>query len=365
MPVLGGACVELNDILKIALKGDASDIHLKPGLPPMFRVDGALVPLKNGERLTPEDLTKMAFEIMNPVQKQAFEDTREVDLAYGIPGLGRFRVNAFQQRGTVGIVFRVIPFGVKSIDHLHLPKIIERIAMEQRGLVLVTGTTGSGKSTTLAGMIDYINSNRTCHIMTIEDPIEFLIRDRRSIVNQREVGVDTPNMAEAIRGAMRHDTDVIMVSELSDPETARVAIDAAETGHLVISSMRTTDPAETVSRLVSMFPDSQKAVIRSQLAAQLQAIISQLLIETSESGVTLACEVLTNNERPQEWIMSGEESSFLVEVIKESGFHGMQTFDQALLKHIVDHTVEIDTALPHERNSHEMKAKALAAGISV
>ena len=174
--------MELNDILKIALKGGASDIHIKPGLPPMFRVDGALVPLKNGERLSPEQVQQMALGIMNPIQKQRFEEFRDVDLAYGIPGLGRFRVNAFQQRGSVGIVFRVIPFSVKAIEHLHLPKVIERIALEQRGLVLVTGTTGSGKSTTLAAMIDYINSHRTCHIMTIEDPIEFLLRDRRSIV---------------------------------------------------------------------------------------------------------------------------------------------------------------------------------------
>jgi twitching motility protein PilT len=172
--------VELNEILKIALKGGASDIHLKPGLPAMFRVDGTLVPLKNGERLTPDQVSRMATGIMNPVQQARFDETREVDLAYGIAGLGRFRVNVFQQRGTMGIVFRVIPFGVKTIEQLHLPHVIESIAMEQRGLVLVTGTTGSGKSTSLAAMIDYINSNRTCHIMTIEDPIEFLIRDRAS-----------------------------------------------------------------------------------------------------------------------------------------------------------------------------------------
>jgi twitching motility protein PilT len=262
------------------------------------------------------------------------------------------------------VLRRVVP-GSKSIEELGLPRVVEKIAAAKTGLVLVTGPSGSGKTTTISSILDWINSNRGAAILTIEDPIEVLHPDKRSVVVQREVGVDTLNMAEAIRGAMRHDTDVIMVSELSDPETARAAVDAAETGHLVISSMRTTDPAETVSRLISMFPDSQKAVIRSQLAAQLRAIISQLLIETSDSGVTLACEILTNNERSQEWIMGGEEASFLVEVIKESGFHGMQTFDQALLKHIVDHTDGIDTALPHARNSHEMKAKALAAGISV
>ncbi|MBW2499687.1 MAG: Flp pilus assembly complex ATPase component TadA, partial [Deltaproteobacteria bacterium] len=179
--------MELNEILKVAIKGGASDIHLKSGLPPMFRVDGALVPLKNGERILPDELQKIAFSMMNPVQKARFDEKREADLAYGIPGLGRFRVNVFQQRGTVGIVFRVIPFGVKTIEQLYLPKVIEKIASEHRGLVLVTGTTGSGKSTTLAAMIEHINAGRTSHIMTIEDPIEFLIRDRRSIVNQREI----------------------------------------------------------------------------------------------------------------------------------------------------------------------------------
>jgi twitching motility protein PilT len=208
--------VELNEILKIALKGGASDIHLKSGLPPMFRVDGALVPLKNGERLSQDDVANMTGQVMNPVQKQRFEETREVDLAYGIAGLGRFRVNAFQQRGSIGIVFRVIPFGVKTLDQLHLPKVIESIAMEHRGLVLVTGTTGSGKSTTLAAMIEHINANRTCHIMTIEDPIEFLIRDRRSIVNQREIGVDTLSFGSALRAALRQDPDVVLVGEMRD-----------------------------------------------------------------------------------------------------------------------------------------------------
>ncbi len=187
--------MDLNDVLRVAIKGNASDIHLKAGLPPLFRVDGALVPLKNGERYTPEQLHVVVGQIMTPGQKAHFDKNHDVDLAYSIAGLGRFRVNAFMQRGTIGIVFRVIPFGVKTIDQLNLPKIVERIAIEPRGLVLVTGTTGSGKSTTLAAMIDHINTNRTCHIMTIEDPIEFLIRDKRSVVNQREIGVDTNTFA--------------------------------------------------------------------------------------------------------------------------------------------------------------------------
>jgi len=344
--------VELNDILKIALKGDASDIHLKPGLPPMFRVDGALVPLKNGERLTPEDLTKMAFEIMNPVQKQAFEDTREVDLAYGIPGLGRFRVNAFQQRGTVGIVFRVIPFGVKSIDHLHLPKIIERIAMEQRGLVLVTGTTGSGKSTTLAGMIDYINSNRTCHIMTIEDPIEFLIRDRRSIVNQREIGVDTQSFSNALRAALRQDPDVILVGEMRDFETIETALTAAETGHLVMSTLHTLDATETINRIISVFPPYQQKQVRLQLASILKAVVSQRLVPRADGkGRVPALEVLISTARVRECIADKERTKELNDAIAK-GFttYGMQTFDQSLMQLVKQELVTYDEALKHVSN---------------
>jgi twitching motility protein PilT len=356
----------IDDLLGRAVGVGASDIHLKVGSAPIVRIDGELRRLDGMEPLRPSDTQAYAEGILTPKAADDFKAVGTADFAYGKHELGRFRVTAFRQRGSVSMVLRRVVPGSKTIAELGLPRIVEKVAAAKSGLVLVTGRSGSGKTTTISSMLDWINSNRGAAILTIEDPIEVLHPDKRSVVVQREVGVDTPNMAEAVRGAMRHDTDVIMVSELSDPDTARVAIDAAETGHLVISSMRTTDPAETVSRLVSMFPDSQKAVIRSQLAAQLQAIVSQILIETSDSGVTIACEVLTNNERSQEWIMGGEEeASFLVEVIKDSGFHGMQTFDQALLKHVVDRTVEIDSALPHARNSHEMKAKAQAAGISV
>jgi twitching motility protein PilT len=200
----------------------------------------------------------MSLAIMNPLQKARFEETREVDLAYGIPGLGRFRVNCFQQRGSVGVVFRVIPFGVKTIESLHLPPVIAQIALEQRGLILVTGTTGSGKSTTLASMIEHINTNRTCHIMTIEDPIEFLIRDRRSIVNQREIGVDTQSFSNALRAALRQDPDVILVGEMRDFETIETALTAAETGHLVMSTLHTLDATETINRIISVFPPYQQ-----------------------------------------------------------------------------------------------------------
>jgi twitching motility protein PilT len=344
--------VDLNEILKIALKGGASDIHLKIGLPPMFRLDGALVPLKNGERLTLEEIHKMSSQVMNPVQQQRFEETREVDLAYGIPGLGRFRVNAFQQRGSVGIVFRVIPFGVKTLESLHLPKVISNIAMEQRGLVLVTGTTGSGKSTTLAAMIEHINANRTCHIMTIEDPIEFLIRDRRSIVNQREIGVDTLSFSSALRAALRQDPDVILVGEMRDFETIETAITAAETGHLVMSTLHTLDATETINRIVSVFPPYQQKQIRLQLSSILKAVISQRLVPRADGkGRVPALEVLVTTARIRECIADKDRTKELNDAIAK-GFttYGMQTFDQSLMHLVKQKLVTYEEAMLHVSN---------------
>jgi twitching motility protein PilT len=344
--------VDLNEILKIALKGGASDIHLKPGLPPMFRVDGALVPLKNGERLAPDELQRIGFSIMTPNQKNRFDETREVDLAYGIAGLGRFRVNVFQQRGSVGIVFRVIPFGVKTIESLHLPKVIENIALEHRGLVLVTGTTGSGKSTTLAAMIDFINSNRTCHIMTIEDPIEFLIRDRRSIVNQREIGVDTQSFANALRAALRQDPDVILVGEMRDFETIETALTAAETGHLVMSTLHTLDATETINRIISVFPPYQQKQVRLQLSAILKAVISQRLVPRADGkGRVPALEVLMSTARVRECIGDKDRTKEISDAIaKGYTTYGMQTFDQSLMLHVKSGLVTYDEALKHVSN---------------
>ncbi len=344
--------MELNEILKIALKGGASDIHLKSGLPPMFRVDGALVPLKNGERLMPEDIQKMSLAIMNPLQKARFEETREVDLAYGIPGLGRFRVNAFQQRGSVGVVFRVIPFGVKTIESLHLPPVIAQIALEQRGLILVTGTTGSGKSTTLASMIEHINANRTCHIMTIEDPIEFLIRDRRSIVNQREIGVDTQSFSNALRAALRQDPDVILVGEMRDFETIETALTAAETGHLVMSTLHTLDATETINRIISVFPPYQQKQIRLQLGSILRAVVSQRLVPRSDGkGRVPALEVLVTTARVRECIADKDRTKEIHDAIAK-GFttYGMQTFDQSLMYLVKKGLVTYEESLKHVSN---------------
>ncbi len=356
---------ELNEILKIALKGGASDIHLKSGLPPMFRVDGALVPLKKGERLAPEELEKVAMGIMNPVQRARFDEAREVDLAYGVAGLGRFRVNVFQQRGSMGIVFRVIPFAVKSIEQLHLPKVIESIAMEQRGLVLVTGTTGSGKSTTLASMIDYVNSNRTCHVMTIEDPIEFLIRDRRSIVNQREIGVDTMGFSAALRAALRQDPDVILVGEMRDFETIETAITAAETGHMVMSTLHTLDATETINRIISVFPPYQQKQVRLQLSSILKAVISQRLVPRADGkGRVPALEILISTARVRECIGDKDRTKELPEAIAK-GFttYGMQTFDQSLMSLVRRDLVSYEEALRHVSNPDDfaLRFKGIAS----
>ena len=344
--------MELNDILSIAVKGNASDIHLKAGLPPLFRLDGALVPLKNGERLQPDQLLQVAHSLMTPGQKTYFDKHHEIDLAYSIAGLGRFRVNVFLQRGTVGIVFRVIPFGVKTIDQLKLPKIVERIAMEPRGLVLVTGTTGSGKSTTLAAMIDHINTNRTCHIITIEDPIEFLIRDKRSIVNQREIGVDTNSFASALRSSLRQDPDVILVGEMRDFETIETALTAAETGHLVMSTLHTIDATETVTRIVSVFPPHQQAQIRLQLAGIIKGVISQRLVPRANGkGRVPAVEILVSTGQIRECIAEKERINDIRGAIAK-GFttYGMQTFDQSLMAHVKQGLVTYEDALMHVAN---------------
>jgi twitching motility protein PilT len=344
--------LELNEILKVAIRGGASDIHLKSGLPPMFRVDGALVPLKNGERVQPEELQAMATAIMNPAQKARFDENREADLAYGIPGLGRFRVNVFQQRGTIGAVFRVIPFGVKTVEQLLLPKVVESIAGENRGLVLVTGTTGSGKSTTLAAMIEQINQDRTCHIMTIEDPIEFLIRDRRSIVNQREIGVDTHSFANALRAALRQDPDVVLVGEMRDFETIETALTAAETGHLVMSTLHTLDATETINRIISVFPPYQQKQVRLQLATILKAVISQRLVPRADGkGRVPALEVLVSTAFVRECIADKDRTKELPDVIaKGHTTYGMQTFDQSLMSLVKQGLVTYDEALNHVSN---------------
>src|SRR6266567_1621891 len=359
------ACrMELNEILQVALRGGASDIHLKAGLPPMFRVDGSLVPLKDARRLPPEEISRMAFGIMNDYQKEKFKAQNELDLAYGVPGLGRFRVNVFQQRGTVGVVLRVIPFKIQSIEQLLLPKVLEKIAGEQRGLVLVTGTTGSGKSTTLAAMVDHVNATETCHIMTIEDPIEFLIRDKRSIVNQREVGVDTMSFGQALKSALRQDPDVILVGEMRDLETIETALTAAETGHLVMSTLHTLDATETINRIISAFPPYQQKQVRLQLGSVLKAVVSQRLVPRADGrGRVPAIEVLLATSRVRELIEDKDRTKEISDAISQGHVsYGMQTFDQSLMFLLKSNLITYEEALRQATNPDDFALRV--SGIS-
>jgi twitching motility protein PilT len=328
------ADLDLSSILNLAVKENASDVHLKAGLPPILRIHGHLIPIKNHARLAPDEVGKSATRLMNEVQMETFKNNHQIDIAYSIPGLGRFRVNIFQQRGSAGIVLRVIPMVIKSFEELNLPKVIKKLSAEVRGLVLVTGVTGSGKSTTLAAILDHINNHRSCNIISVEDPIEFLHRDKRSIINQREIGVDAKSFAEALRGALRQDPDVIMVGEMRDLETIEIAITAAETGHLVLSTLHTIDAMETINRIVSVFPPYQQKQIRIQLAGIINAIISQRLMPTKEGkGRVPAVEVLVSTARIRECIEDKEKTKDIPDAIsKGHTTYGMQTFDQSIME---------------------------------
>ena len=325
--------MQLPDLLKMAVERKASDLHIKVGSPPVLRIDDKLVPLMELPRLGQDVVVGMAASIMSPKQREKFKERFEVDLAYSLPGLGRFRVNVFQQRGTVGLVLRVIPIKIQSISDLNLPPVLEQMALEPRGLVLVTGTTGSGKSSTLAAMIDYINSNRAGHIITIEDPIEFLHRDKRCLINQREIGVDTPSFSEALRSALRQDPDIILVGEMRDYETISTAILAAETGHLVMSTLHTLDATETINRIISVFPPFQQKQVRLQLAAVLKGILAQRLIPRADGkGRVPALEVCIATGTVRECIIDPDKTRRLTDVIGAStSQYGMQTFDQSLM----------------------------------
>ncbi|MGD1075790.1 MAG: PilT/PilU family type 4a pilus ATPase, partial [Thermodesulfovibrionales bacterium] len=285
--------MEINELLKMAIAQEASDLHIKVGSPPILRIAGELIPLHSEGRTSQQDAMKIAFSVMSPGQRETFKKKNELDLAYSVPGLGRFRCNVFIQRGTIGSVFRLIPMKIPTFEELTLPESLKKMSLEERGLIIVTGTTGSGKSTTLASMIDYINSNRTSNIITIEDPIEYLHRDKKSIVNQREVGTDTESFGKALRSALRQDPDVILVGEMRDFETIQTALTAAETGHLVFSTLHTIDAMETVNRIIAVFPPYQHKQVRIQLSSVIKGIVSMRLMPRADGrGRVPAVEVL-------------------------------------------------------------------------
>jgi twitching motility protein PilT len=344
--------MDLDDVLRRAVGMGASDVHLKVPLPPVLRVNGTLSPLKGEERLTPDELRRVALSIMNERQREIFTKTKELDMAYGVAKLGRFRVNVFSQRDSIAMVFRAIPTDPPMLKDLSLPPIIEKISMERRGLVLVTGTTGSGKSTTLAAMINHINSFRNCHIVTVEDPIEFLHRDRKSIINQREVGQDTLSFANALRAALREDPDVILVGEMRDLETIEIAMLAAETGHLVFSTLHTLDATETIARIVAVFPIEHQHSIRLQLSGILKGIVSQRLLEkTDGKGRVPAVEVMISTSRIRECVSDEQRVREIRDAIAEGHInYGMQTFDQSLMNLFKNKHITYETALAAATN---------------
>jgi twitching motility protein PilT len=351
--------MHVNDLLKLAVDAGASDLHIKVGSYPMMRVRGSLVAASEHKRLDHEDTVSMAAAVMSTQQRLKFKDSLEIDLAYSVSGLGRFRCNVFQQRGTIGMVLRVIPVGVKSVDELQLPPVLKSIAEEERGLVLVTGTTGSGKSTSLAALVDHVNTTRCAHVVTVEDPIEFLHRDNRSIVNQREVSVDTRSFAQALRSALRQDPDVILVGEMRDYETIETALLAAETGHLVFSTLHTLDATETINRIIAVFPPHQQKQIRMQLASVLKAVISQRLLPRSDTqGRAAAVEVMITTPYIRDCIVDKEKTHLIHSAIAAgTSQYGMQTFDQSIYALFEKRMVTYDEALRWASNKDEFKLR--------
>ena len=346
----------------VALGG--SDLHLKVPVAPLTRIDGELLPIEGTDALTQADTeTAVRTMLIDPVKLKELADEHEVDFSYSISGVARFRVNAFRQRGSLSLVCRAIPHTIRSVADLGLPPVVTDLADEERGIILLTGTTGSGKSTTLAAMIDHINSTMSKHIVTIEDPIEFLHVDKQSIINQREVGMDTLSFKHALRRVLRQDPDVILIGEMRDEETVHAALSAAETGHLVLSTVHTVDAAETVNRIIDFFPPHQHQQARAMLAGTLKGVISQRLVPTADGhGRVATCEVLRMTGRVRDMIMNPTETGRLPEVIAEGSYYGMQTFDQALLAHVQAGRVAMDEALRAATHPHDFKLLVASGG---
>ncbi len=360
--------ISIDDILKAAVRVGASDIHIGTGRHPILRVEGKLTPVRSAPKLTPEDVKGMAYSMMNPSQREKFEQLFEMDLAYSISGLSRFRVNVFQQRGTYSIAIRSIPFNILDFESLHLPPVMEKIANEERGLIIVTGTTGSGKSTTLASIVNYINKTKSRHIITVEDPLEYMHEDQMSYINQREVGIDTMAFANAMRAALREDPDVILVGELRDLETMEICLSAAETGHLVLTTLHTLDAMESVNRMLTVFPPHQHNQVRYQLAQVLKAVISQRLVPMADGKARVpAVEILIATERIKELISDSTKTWEIRQAIQEGSLHyGMQTFDQCLYGLFKGNLITYDEAMRQATNKNDlsMRIEGITSGSS-
>jgi twitching motility protein PilT len=349
--------LSLDDLLKFMTKKGASDLHLKAMRPPLLRIQGKLVPIKSMP-LKPPDIEQMVMPLLNPNQKRKLDDFQSVDIGYGVPGVARFRCNIFQQRGSIASVFRRIPFDIKNYEDLCLPDVVATFAHFPAGLVLVTGPTGSGKSTTLAAIIQDIAKSRPCHVVTIEDPIEFLFTDHLATVSQREVGTDTPTFREALRNAFRQDPDVIMVGEMRDPDTMGTVITAAETGHLVFSTLHTNSAAQTIDRIIDAFPPDQQEQVRTQLAQVLRAVVSmQLLNRGDGQGLAPAVEILVNSPKIAKHIEKAEIKEIHDEIEKSVAYYRMQTMNQSLIALIVNGIVSYETAMERSIDPDDLSLK--------
>ncbi len=355
---------DLQRSLHAVVERGGSDLHLKVPSQPLIRLQGELTPIDGSEPLGPADTERVLREMLTASERLAeFARDGEIDFSYTVRGLARFRVNAFRQRGSISVACRVVPFEIRAAAELGLPEVVTRLASEPRGLILVTGTTGSGKSTTLAAMVDHINRNFAKNIVTIEDPIEYLHRDQKSVVHQREIGFDTNSFSQALRRVLRQDPDVILIGEMRDEETVATALSAAETGHLVLSTLHTIDAVETVNRIIDFFPPHHHQQVRAMLAGSLRGVISQRLVPTIDGeGRAPACEVLTMTGRVRDLISNPAETGKLGEVIGEGAYYGMQTFDQALLKHFQDGIISMDEALKAATHPHDFKLLVAAEG---
>jgi len=346
----------------LVLRG-GSDLHLKVGSAPLFRIDGVLGGYSGDPALTAEDTEHALHELLHdPVKLQEFSDEHEVDFSFEIPEIARFRVNAFRQRGVISLACRAIPHKISTIEELVLPDVVRELAQEERGIVLLTGTTGSGKSTTLAAMIDHMNSTMSKHIVTIEDPIEFVHSDKRSVINQREVGMDTASFQRALRRVLRQDPDVILVGEMRDEETVQTALSAAETGHLVLSTIHTVDAPESINRMLDFFPPHQHGQARSMIAGTLKGVISQRLVPGANGGRVAVCEVLRMTGRVRDMIVDPAQTGKLMEVISSGAYYGMQTFDQALFGHVKAGRITYEAAAHVASSPHDFKLLMQAEG---